>query len=53
MLVADHILDEAWLDMRDNRSKVVWVKALESVGEKTPDLVKIKGIHRAPARAES
>jgi hypothetical protein len=52
-LVADHILDEVWLDMRDNRFEVMWVKALNSVGEKTPDCVEFKGIYRARVRAES
>jgi len=52
-LAADHILDEAWLDMRDNRSEKVWVEGPNIPGEKSPDLLGIKGIYRAGLRAES
>jgi len=53
LLAADHILDEAWLDMRDNRSEKVWVEGPKSASEKSLDLVGIKGIYRAGLLAES
>jgi len=53
LLAGDHILDEAWLDMRDNRSEKAWVEGPITPGEKSPDLVGIKGIYRARLRAES